>query len=367
VPHFELSDEALGLRGHLVIDRVAGGLCMGGLRVSPGVSVDTLTRLARLMSLKFGVLGVRIGGAKAGIVAGREPGDGALLRRAAELLEPHLRAGYLMGEDLGTTGAEIAAMYAHVQVDPVAVVRSRAPGRAGPGPPGPSLGDLFGDRVTGEVAGAGAAAAARAAAESLGLRLDRCLVAVQGYGSVGRSAAHRLAELGATVVAVADVEGTICAPGGLALEDLDEARDARGRIDRRRLRRPATLLPGADWCRLPVDVLVPAAVEDAITAEQAGRLHRRVRLIVEAANAPVPEAVEAALQRRGVVIVPDFVASAGTAGVFGLLATGRAAALDDVIAECTRRIAAATAQVVGGEGTARERATKLAETTFRAE
>ena len=365
---FELSDPAVGLRGFLVVDRVAGGLCMGGLRFAPNVSAAQLARLARLMSLKFGVLGLPIGGAKAGIAGSRGPGDGALLRRAAELLAAHLRDGFLVGEDLGTTGAEIAAVYAHASVDPLDVVRSRAGGGAGAlAASGPvDLAELLSDRVTGTVAGNGVAVAAAAAAEQIGLRLDACLVAVQGFGSVGRAAARRLRELGATIAAVADVEGTVCAPGGLDLDDLERARDVRGRIDRRRLRRPVTLLPGDDWCRLPVHVLVPAAVEDAITPDVADRLHRRVRLVVEAANAPVQAGVEARLERRGVAVVPDFVASAGSAAVFGLLATGRAATVEAVTAECDRLIADATRRVVGGDGagTSRERATRLAEGTF---
>ena len=366
----DLVDESVGVRALLVVDRVAGGLCMGGLRFSPTVSAAQLARLARLMSLKFGVLGLPVGGAKAGIAGSRGPGDEAVLRRAAELLEPYLRGGYLMGEDLGTSGAEIAAMYEHAGVDPMAVVRSC--GRAGGAAPAPPaelrLGDLFADSVAGSVAGTSVAAAAAAAADVAGLRLERCLVAVQGFGSVGLAAARRLQELGATIAAVADVDGTICAPGGLWLDDLERARDARGRIDRTRLSRRATLLPAGDWCRLPVEVLVPAAVEDAITADSAVWLHRRVRLVVEAANGPVTGEAEAALERRGVTVVPDFVAGAGSAGVFGLLAAGRASNLAEVTGECERLIADVTRRVVaGGPGTARERATAIAAATFRAE
>src|SRR5262245_44654600 len=74
-----LVDEVSGLRVLLVVDRVAGGLCMGGLRFAPQVSTAVLERLARLMSLKFGVLRLPIGGAKAGIAGSRAPGDGAVL------------------------------------------------------------------------------------------------------------------------------------------------------------------------------------------------------------------------------------------------------------------------------------------------
>jgi glutamate dehydrogenase (NAD(P)+) len=361
-----LTDERIGLIAYLVVDRVVGGLCAGGLRFAPDVSADRLRRLARLMTLKFAVMGLPIGGAKAGIV-GRRRGapDDALLRRAGELLRPHLEAGYLMGEDLGTTGDDVAAVYRHAGVDPIAMVRAHLPdgGAAVSIPDRLQPAGLLADRLVGRLAGAGVAAAVVAAAAALRLPLATLTVAIQGFGTVGLGAARGLAEAGVPIVALADERATLLDPRGLRLADLEQARDALGRIDRSRLTRPVTVLSRDDWCRVPAQVLIPAAVEDAITLETLPRLSRRLRLVVEAANAPVDPEAEALLEQAGVAVVPDFVASAGAAAGLGALASGRLRSPDDMLEEACARIASATARVLGGElpgRTARERAMSLA-------
>ena len=99
----EITDEPLGLKGYFVIDRLKSGLCAGGIRMTSGVSLPQLEQLAHLMTLKFSLVGVSLGGAKAGIVASPGTADdmARLLSRAAELLEPYLRSCYLAGEVLG--------------------------------------------------------------------------------------------------------------------------------------------------------------------------------------------------------------------------------------------------------------------------
>jgi glutamate dehydrogenase (NAD(P)+) len=363
----EITDEALGLKGYLVIDRLNSGLCAGGIRMTSGVSLAQLEQLAHLMTLKFSLVGVHLGGAKAGIVASPGSADdiARLLNRAAELLEPYLRSCYLAGEDLGTRAGDIGRMYQHIGFDPAQLAREKmaAIGVTLPARPAGERPDLFTEAFAGRIAGRGVAEAAIAAAELLGLKPCQLRASIQGFGSVGLASARELARLGVTIVAVADLEGTLCAPGGLDLDDLERARDQRGIIDRRRLRHAVTLLRRDDWYRTPVELLVPAAVENAITLPIVDRLKPTVRLVVEAANGPVTDDAEAALEARGIAIVPDFVASAGSAAAFGLLITGQASSPDEAVAESCRRIAAATRNVVSGAtsgATARERARRLA-------
>jgi glutamate dehydrogenase (NAD(P)+) len=362
----ELGDRRLGLTGYLVIDRVAGGLCAGGLRFGETVSSEGLQRLARLMTLKFGVMGMEIGGAKAGIVGRRGGvGDAALLRRMAELLKPYLEAGYLLAEDLGTNGADVVALYRHAGVNPAAVARARTSGGVLPpdvlaGPP-PSA--VLAGEFARDLAGIGVAEAVITAADVLGLPLDGLTVAIQGFGTVGSATARRLAAVGVPIVAVADEEVTVMDPRGLEVDDVDQARDLRGRICRERLHRSVTTLSSRDWYRLPVQVLIPAAVEDAIGLRDLPRLGSRLRLVVEAANCPVTPEAEAPLERSGVAIVPDFVANAGSAVGLGLLATGQVRSPTEIAAECCRRIASATRRILGNElpgDTVRQRATALA-------
>lgn len=365
----EFSDNSLDLKGYLVVDRTIDGLCAGGLRMATDVSMLQLETLARLMTLKFGAMGVRIGGAKSAIVASRtSDGADSLIRRTAELLEPFLRSWYLVGEDLGTKGADVAMIYQHIGLDPIEFVRQKLARRGieVTAPEGFSLDDFMSDEFAGRVAGYGVAQAAEVAAATRELRPGDLRVSIQGFGSVGRAAALRLVESGFTVVAVSDVDGTIYAPTGLDVEELDQARDDKGLIDRAAIRQPIETLPGEDWYTVAAQVLVPAAVENAITTRDVSRVNREVKLVIEGANGPVTGEAEALLEEREIAVVPDFIANAGSAAAFGLLITGQAT-MSDVFPEYCRRIGEATAEVLGNRGagsTARDRAVTLAGRTF---
>jgi glutamate dehydrogenase (NAD(P)+) len=131
-------------------------------------------------------------------------------------------------------------------------------------------------------------------------------VAVQGYGKVGRSAAHLLSEAGLTIVAVSDSKGAVHNPKGLDLAALEEHRQVRGSVVGFK---KADALSNADLLELPVTVLVPAAVEHQITESNASRI--RARLITEGANAAVTPEADPLLHERGIFLVPDILANSG--------------------------------------------------------
>src|SRR6266436_8361416 len=131
-------------------------------------------------------------------------------------------------------------------------------------------------------------------------------VAVQGYGQVGRSAARLLTEAGLKVVAVSDSKGGVYNPNGLDLEALDEHRQVRGGVTGFK---KADGITNAELLELPVTVLVPAAVQDVITGQNAGRIH--ARLITEGANAAVAPEADPILHDRGIFLIPDIIANAG--------------------------------------------------------
>lgn len=358
-----ISDPAHDLTCHLVVDRLERGLCVGGVRLAPAVTPAAVQRLARLMSLKYRALGIPLGGAKVGIVQTHDGDRRALLGRAGQLLEPYLRSCFLASDDLGTRAGDIVEIYRDLDIDPleVATARSREAGVELLPPP-----NLFDSRFAARAAGEGLAEALQVAAESRGLRLDRLSIAIQGFGTMGRAAARSLSERGAVLVAVADVEATVVAPHGLDLDDLEQACDA-GVIRTQRLRRPVTVRPPDCWYQVPADVLVPAAVEDVITGPTVRHVNRSVKVLVEAANGPVSPDAEAALEARGVVVVPDLLANAGPAAAFGLLLTDQARGLDEALVECCRRIGEVTRLALGPRFpgfTARERALALAAAGF---
>ena len=178
---------------------------------------------------------------------------------------------------------------------------------------GIGMGDLVG--------GYGVAQAAAAAVQYRGARLEGMRAAVQGFGSMGGSTARYLAEQGVLVVAIADVKGTVANPAGLEVERLLAARTSLGDIDRESLGTADRELPRDAWLGTEVDILVPAAVADAISGENASTV--RASYVVEAANIPTTEAAQKELHRRGVVVVPDFVANGGTNAWFWWLLLGR--------------------------------------------
>ncbi len=154
-------------------------------------------------------------------------------------------------------------------------------------------------------------------AESVLSALDRASVpyagtrvAVQGLGTMGGATARFLARAGLTVVAVADVKGTIANPEGLDVEALLGARDAYGTVHRSALRPGDRELPGGAWLSADAEVLVPAAVSYAIGAAEQERI--TARWIVEAANMPVRPEAEELLAARGVTVLPDVVVNSAT-------------------------------------------------------
>jgi glutamate dehydrogenase (NAD(P)+) len=132
---------------------------------------------------------------------------------------------------------------------------------------------------------------------------------VQGFGSMGGSSARYLAKLGAKVVGVVDVNGAVTNPDGLEVEGLLKSRSALGEIDRSALRSGDRESPGAGWLDIEADIIVPAAVADAINAGNAAQV--KARLVVEAANIPTTDDGQRLLFERGVIVIPDYVANGG--------------------------------------------------------
>lgn len=349
---------------HLSIDRLVGGLSIGGLRLREHADSAEADELAHLMSIKLAACRVPLGGAKA--VAAPRPGADrqALIKEIAAALEPELRSRYVLGEDLGTTPADVMAVYQHIGLDPVRFVigHNAARGLQLDVPADLGLGDLMNEEFAGVLAGNGAVHALSAAIASCGQDNPAVLRgAVQGFGTVGLAAARALSQLGVTVVTVADAAGTLHHPDGLDVEALAAARTSDGLIDRSRMTGAVQSLDRDRWHTLPAEVLVPAAVSRVIREDNVNEVTPHARYLVEGANAPLTDGAEKALEQRGVTVVPDFLANAGSAVAFGLLITGEAT-VATVMETYLARIAAAVSGCVAGQDgeSARERATAMA-------
>jgi len=157
-----------------------------------------------------------------------------------------------------------------------------------------------------EATGRGLLFVTRETLKRVGRELAGSTVAIQGFGNVGSNAAKLLHSCGASVVAVSDVSGAIYDPRGLDLPRVHAYYRETGQLRGF----PGTQLIDNDaLLRLPVDVLLPAAMEAQITADNAAEIEARI--IVEGANGPTTPDADEILQRRGILVVPDILANAG--------------------------------------------------------
>ena len=280
----------LGLKGVLVVDNVAAGPSIGGLRMATDVSAEECFRLARAMTLKNAAAGLPHGGGKSVLM-----GDPRMpiaqkeqwIRGFAASLGDNQH--YIFGPDMGTNEQCMAWVKDEIG-------RSVGLPREVGGIPLDDIG----------ATGFGLARATEIACGRIGLDLKGARVAIQGYGAVGRHSARFLAERGAVIVAASDSRGTIMDAKGLDLAALNaikaagksvaEAKGAsRGSVD--------------DILDVACDIWIPAARPDVVRADNVDRL--KTRLVVQGANIPITVEAERFLAERGVLVIPDFIANAG--------------------------------------------------------
>lgn len=313
------TDPVTGRQGYVVIDTLVRGLASGGLRLREGCTLEEVRGLAQGMTRKEALVYdpadryLPLGGGKGGIdIDPADPQAVDVLRRFVTAVLPVVREQWNTGEDFGLRqetidkvaadlglASTVEAVFATLDDAPAA--RERLASAFACLVDGISLGDLVG--------GYGVAQAGLVAAERHGLRPTETTAVVQGFGSIGGAAARYLARAGVRVVAVADRAGLVRDDAGLDVEALLAARDDLGVIDRTALPSGARV-DDADWLDVPCDLLVPAAMSYVIPAEDAARV--RARIVVEGANMPTLPEAEAALEARGIPVVPDFLANVMT-------------------------------------------------------
>lgn len=313
------TDPHTGAEGWLVLDCLVGGAAGGGIRMRPGVTPDEVAGLARVMTRKLRVLNLEAGGAKAGIAYDpAAPGALGVLERFLTVHRPFLAEVWSTSEDLGTRERDILAITDRLGLRTsvhASLIRQPDPDRALERLRTVLALRTEGMEITEAVTGYGVAASTGRALQWQGRETAGVSAVVQGFGTVGAGSAWYLHKMGIRVVAVADRLGVVHRAAGVDVAALMRVRDAWGVIDRAQLPAGHERFDRGDWLDVPADVLVPAAVAGAIDAHNAARV--RARLVVEAANLPVTEEADDILHQRGVVVVPDFIANAGGAGVFG--------------------------------------------------
>jgi glutamate dehydrogenase (NAD(P)+) len=316
-----------GARGWLAYDGETRPLAVGGCRVQRGLTTGMLEALAARMTLKERVLGLNVDGAKCGLDYDPSgPGKATALRSFLAFLRDELSTRLSLGCDMGTQWHELEHLAALEGIPSIKYAIKSAQGLTDEDffhrlelldePVGPLT---LAERRAGHALACAAISAARAtagAAEGV-----RC--ALQGFGNLGRGAAQSLADHGVVLVAVADEHGCVADPDGLDLERMLEAPHGTPVSG-------ANVLPREAVAELPCDLLVLAATEDAVPADQAA--HVEAPAVVVGANCGLTEEVEEVLRARGILVISDFIGGiGGSASMEALFGSARPPASAEVV------------------------------------
>ncbi len=286
----QVYEPAIGLKAVLVVDNVAIGPALGGVRLAPDVTTEECFRLARAMTLKNAAAGLTHGGGKV-VVSGNpnlpRPAKEQLIRALAGALRNE--QDYIFAPDMGTD--EECMAWIKDEIGRVVGLPAE-------------IGGIPLDEIG--ATGWGLCQAAEVAVPYCDLELDHARVVIQGFGAVGRHAARFLAAKKAVVVGVADSRGAVVCEDGLDVDALWRLKSAGKSITSypkgKKLERDAVI-------ECACDILIPAARPDVVNADNMERV--RARLIIEGANIPLTPEAEKYLHGKGILCVPDFIANAG--------------------------------------------------------
>lgn len=279
------------------------GPTKGGIRFHPDETIDTIRALAAWMTWKCAVVDIPLGGGKGGIVCNpKELSTGELerlsrayVRQMARILGPEMD---IPAPDVYTTPQIMAWM-----ADEYSVIRGQNEWGVITGKPLA----MGGSKGREDATARGGMYCVREAAQVLGIDTRGARMAIQGCGNAGQFAAALGQELlGVEVVAVSDSQGGIYNPDGLIPRDVIEYKKKTGSLLGYPKARP---ISNADLLELDVDILVPSALENVITAENAGRI--KAKIVAELANGPTTPDADQILHEKGVYVIPDFLCNAG--------------------------------------------------------
>ncbi len=295
-------DEVDTVFGYRVQHLLTMGPTKGGIRYDEDVDLGETTALSMWMTWKCALMGLPFGGAKGGVRIDPRTYSEKELQRitrryTSEIIDMIGPDRDIPAPDLGTneqTMAWIMDTYSQQKGHSVPGVVTGKP---------IEIGGSLGRR---EATGRGVMTCVSEACRHLGIAIEGARVVVQGFGQVGGTAARIAQDLGARVVAVSDVGGGVHDPNGLDVRRLESWHaEHRKLVDF-----PGTeCVSNAEILELPCDVLIPAAIQNQITGENAGRL--QCRILAEGANGPTDLAADRILRERGVFVVPDILANAG--------------------------------------------------------
>ena len=301
-------------RGFRVQHNDARGPSKGGIRFHPQETLDTVRALAMWMTWKCAVVDIPLGGAKGGVIC--DPHH-LSAREQEQVCRGWVRqVAHDVGPSRDVPAPDVMTSAQHMlwMLDEFEVIHgARLPGFITGKPVG--LGGSLGRT---EATGFGVVFTIREALKQLGIRAADTVASVQGFGNVAQYAIELYQQLGGRVIAVAcwdqadQTSYTYRRKDGVDLSVLRAMTDSFGGIDKGKARDAGyEVLPGDAWLEQEADILIPAALENQITADNVERIHGRVKIIAEGANGPTGPRADRVIASRRIFLIPDLLANAG--------------------------------------------------------
>jgi glutamate dehydrogenase (NAD(P)+) len=302
VPVLRENGEVEVYTGYRVIYNTSRGPAKGGIRFDMQVTLDEVKALAAWMTWKCAVVNLPFGGAKGGVICDPTTMSNAEIERltrryTSAIIETLGPDSDVPAPDVNTNERVMAWVMDTYSMHKRHTVTAVVTGKP------IEMGGSLGRR---EATGRGCMFVTREALRKLKMPLKGTRVAVQGFGNVGSVAADLMGKEGMTIVAVSDKSGGIYNPKGLDLADVFDHVKGKHLLNSYK---KAQQITNDELLTLDCDVLVPAALENVITHENAGEI--RARIICEGANGPTTAAADKILNAKGVFVIPDILANAG--------------------------------------------------------
>jgi glutamate dehydrogenase len=301
-------------RGFRVQHNDARGPCKGGIRFHPQETIDTVRALSMWMTWKCAVADIPLGGGKGGVIC--DPHN-LSLREQEGICRGWIRQLYRdVGPVTDVPAPDVMTSAQHMlwMLDEYEAIRGgHYPGMITGKPVG--MGGSLGRK---QATGYGLVYTLREALRELNIRPEQTVACVQGFGNVAQYAIELYHQIGGKVICVScwDQEDqtsySFVKQDGVDLGQLQGITDRFGGIHKQKaLDLGYEVLDGEDWLEQEADILIPAALENQITAENVGKIHSRVKLIAEGANGPTTPEADEVIHQRGIFLIPDFLANAG--------------------------------------------------------
>mgnify|MGYP000921130990 CR=1 FL=1 len=301
-------------RGYRIQHNDARGPVKGGIRFHPEETVDTIRALSLWMTWKCAVVDIPLGGGKGGVVC--DP------RILSEREQEQVCRGYVrqisknMGPVQDVPAPDVMTNAKHMlwMLDEYETIHGgRYPGFITGKPVG--MGGSLGRT---EATGFGVIFVLREALKALDIDITKTTASLQGFGNVAQHAAKLYQQLGGKVVAISCWDNndkkayTFKKSDGLDINELANITDTFGTVDKNKAREMGCeILDGGAWLEQDVDILIPAALENQITAKNVQNISNQVKVIVEGANGPTTPDADKIINERNIFVIPDFLANAG--------------------------------------------------------